>query len=414
MLRRYRWIAGLAVAGTVFATLLVVNPRPMPAQTPAPIKIGYVDVFSGAAAAYGLEGRHAFEMLVEDLNGKGGILGRKIEVLARDDQARAAESAKLFQEMYVNERVDFVIGATISSTALADSAQAKRMKKLLITPSARSARVLGAAGHRYIARVAPDSVLEARTATAYLKALPGKRYFIVAPDYEYGRRITADTIKFLKEVRPDIVVVGEQYPKLGETDFTPFISAILAAKPDIVLSAEFASDAIAFIRQAQPYGLFERTRYFGFANGEPDIVGPLGKDMPGKVMATAQYPFYAVDNTLGRAFAANFRRKTNAYPSGNALGGYLAGQFLFAAIQRAGTTDMEKVIDALGDLTVDTPVGSVSMRKCDQQALVPDWAGETGEFDAQFGFRKLVGIIRLEGKEGFRSCEEIEKERTAG
>lgn len=72
--------------------------------------------------------------------------------------------------------------------------------------------------------------MEARTVSAYLKNLPAKRYFLLAPDFGDGRRITADTTKFLKEVKPDVTVVGEPYPTLGETDFTPFISAILAAK----------------------------------------------------------------------------------------------------------------------------------------------------------------------------------------
>lgn len=399
-----------SVLGLVSGSLLTVAPaRPEAAS----IKIGYLDSFTGGLSVYGIPARDAFMLAVDEWNSKGGVAGRKIEVVFRDEQGRADTAVRAARELFLDERVDFVVGVTSSASGVAIADLTKQLKRLVILTGAFSSRIIDEFGHRYIAKASMNSVKESYTLAQHLKKQPWKRYYLLGQDYEYGRVALSAAMEILKKDRPGIQVVAEAFAPFGTADYTPFITAALGANADVVLSSLVGPDVNTFITQAKPFGLFEKTRFVGFVLAEIHATVAMGDKYPAGVTTTSNFPFYLIDTPEAKSFVEKFRQRTGHWPNNNAVFGYNAANFLLTAIGKAKSTDTEKTIEALQGLTIDAPTGPITMRACDQQAMNPDWVGTTDRFDPEFKFVVIKGAIKVAGPEGWRSCEEIARLRAA-
>ena len=266
MLYRRRFgIAGLVVA---LAVLLAFAMAPATALAEKPIKIGLIDCYTGGAAAFTKPALAAWKMVVAEFNAKGGLKGRKIELLTRDSKFKADEALGHARELILKENVDFLGGTVSSSAALAVSEFARKKKKLLIIHISRSHRITGEKGHNYVFRACPSAAIEGLAGGAYAAQKPLKKWYIIGDDYEYGHSIADNFWKGLKKNKPEVVKVGEAWPKLRETDYTPYLTALVAKKPDAVYAAFGASGLISFMKQAKLFGLFEKFPVFAFALGD--------------------------------------------------------------------------------------------------------------------------------------------------
>jgi len=246
----------LGVTLTVLLALLLLPATSVLAKKP--IKIGLIDCYSGGAAAFTKPALVAWQMVVDEFNAKGGLNGRKIEIITRDTKFKPEQALADARELILKYRVNFLAGTISSGCALAVSQYAKTKKKIFMVHIARSARVTGEKGNKYVFRGCPNTAIEGGAGGAYAATKPFRRWYIIGDDYEYGHAIANNFWKSLKKFKPDVVKVGDVWAKLKETDYTPYLTALVAQKPDAVYAAFGAADLISFTRQAKLFGLFKK------------------------------------------------------------------------------------------------------------------------------------------------------------
>ena len=381
-----------------------------PAQAAKAIKIGIVDCYSGPPAAYTNDVRDAFKLEVDKINAAGGILGRKIEVLTRDSKFKVDLGLSAAKELIYRENVDIMMGTINSALALAISDMCKKEKVPFFVTFSKSAKITGAKGHRYVFSITENTALAGKAAAAGLAKKPYQKYWIAGDDYEYGHAIADGVWDNLKKLRPDVELLGQSWWKVGEPDFTPYITAILSAKPDAVIVATGGRDCVPFLKAAKATGFNERVPFFMHTATELATLKPLGLDAPENVIGTSNYFFYYPETDANKSFVKEFETAYSRKPAVGAVYGLLAAKFIFGAYKKAGKVDTEKLIDNVEGMWVDSPVGKVTMRAYDHQAMLPMFMGVTKKV-AGYDFLIATDIVTVPGKDVMPSIEEIKKAR---
>jgi branched-chain amino acid transport system substrate-binding protein len=355
-MRRRDFLALVALAGVLW---------PLAANAADTIKIGFPMPLSGPAAVYGVPVTKGAELAIADINAKGGVLGRKLELLPRDSKASPDEAVRLARELIVKNNVDFLSGTLTSAEAPAVSTIAKENKVVFVAPVAKTTKLTAPENlHPYIFRVASNTTIEGRTAAALMaKWTDVKKVATIAPDYAYGRDAVAAFTAYLKKLRPDIEIVDQQWPKLGEADFTAFVTAQMGKKPDAVFCDVFGGDFVSLAKQAGPLGYFKAINNRLIDGGEVgtiDEAQALGADYPFGITSDSYDPVLWGEGETPehKAFIDNLKKAMNSeYGSGWAIMGYIGVEAIAEAVKKAGSTDSDKVSQALLGLTFDTPVG---------------------------------------------------------
>jgi branched-chain amino acid transport system substrate-binding protein len=356
---------------------------PFAASAEDAIKIGFPIPLSGPTAVYGEPILKGAEMAVAEINAKGGVLGRKLELLSRDSKASADEAVRLSRELIIKDNAEFLLGTLTSAEAPAVSTVAKENKIVFIAPSAKSTLLTDAAHiHPYIFRVASNTDVEGLAGASLMaKFQDVKTVATIAPDYAYGHDSATAFIAALKKVRPDIEVVDQQWPKLGEPDFTPFINAQMSKKPDAVYCSLFAGDFVTFAKQAGSLGYFKAINNRLLDPGEvgtPDAAQALGPDYPYGIIANAYDPviWTGAEPPEHKKFIEDLKAFTKTqYASGWSANGYELVVSLAAGINKAGTTKSDDVSKALAGLSFDTPVGKRSFSVQSHETFAPEYWG---------------------------------------
>jgi branched-chain amino acid transport system substrate-binding protein len=348
------------------------------------IKIGFPMPLSGPASVYGVPVIKGAEMAVQEINAKGGVLGRKLELLERDSKASADEAVRLARELIIKNNVDFLIGTLTSAEAPAVSTIAKENKIVFIAPTSKTVQLTSPANlHPYIFRLASNTDIDGRTGASIISGWKDvKRVATIAPDYAYGRDAVEAFVTFLAKARPDIEIVDQQWPKLGQSDFTPFITAQMAKKPDAIFCDVFGGDFVTLAKQAAPLGYFKAVNnrlVDGGEVGTTDEALALGADYPYGIWSNAYDPvIWPVDEPAEhKVFSENLKTFTKEqYASGWAIMGYSSVTALVEGIRKAGATDSDKVSNALQGLTFDTPVGKRTFNAKTHETEMGEFWGE--------------------------------------
>jgi branched-chain amino acid transport system substrate-binding protein len=371
-----RHCLGLALAAAVGL--------PFAASAEDTIKIGFPIPLSGPTAVYGVPILKGAEMAVAEINAKGGVLGRKLELLSRDSKANADEAVRLSRELIIKDNVDFLLGTLTSAEAPAVSTVAKENKIVFIAPAAKSTLLTDAAHiHPYIFRVSSNTDVEGLAGAGEMAQFKDvKTVAIIAPDYAYGHDSANAFIAALKKARPDIQIVDQEWPKLGEPDFTAFINAMMSKKPDAVYCSLFAGDFVTFVKQATPLGLFkaiDNRLVDGGEVGTPDAAQALGADYPYGIIANAYDPVIwggPNEPPEHKKFAEDLKAFTHAqYGSGWSANGYELVTSLTEGIKKAGNTKSDDVSKALAGMTFDTPVGKRTFSEKSHETFAPEFWG---------------------------------------
>jgi len=364
----------------LLALLLLVPPA---ADAQKPIKVGFPMPLSGPAALYGDPALKGAQLFVEEINAKGGVLGRKIELLARDSKANADEAVRVSRELVLKENVDFLVGTLTSAEGPAVSVVAKENKIVFIAPIPKTDQLTAPDKlHPYIFRVAATTTMEGRSIAEIVAKWNVKRIATISFDYAYGQDVTRAFVEHIKRIKPGVEIVDQQWPKLGEADYTPFINAQMAKKPDAVFSSIWGGHFVTFSKQAKPLGYFDAIKYNLIGAGEiasPEATKAMGAEYPVGVWGNSYDAFYWQDAPPAhRDYTARLSKflKDDA-PSSWSIQTYMAMQFLVEAIKKAGSTDSDKVAKALLGLTVDTPHGKLTIRAKDHQANRGQLYGQT-------------------------------------
>ncbi|MDH5695319.1 MAG: ABC transporter substrate-binding protein [Dehalococcoidia bacterium] len=392
----------VAVALVMLAALI---PGCAPPPLERPIKVGIVDCYSGGPTTYTYDVRDAFKLAVDEIN-KEGILGTTIEFTTRDSKFKPDIGLSMAKELVMMEKVDILMGTINSATALAISDYAKTEKIPFIVTFSKSAKITGAEGHRYVFSVTENTAMAGKAAGVALAEKPYVKYWIAGDDYEYGHAIADDTWNNLKKLKPEVELIGESWWKVGEPDFTPYITAMLAANPDAVIIATGGADCVPFLKAAKATGFHEKVPFVMHTATEHSTISPLGLDAPEGVFGTSNYHFYYPDTPENRAFVETFQDAYDRPPKVGALYGYIAANLIAKSLKKAGAIDTEKFIDALEGMKVDSPVGEVEMRACDHQVILPMFMGVTKKVP-EYDFLIATDIVTVPGKELMPTCEEI-------
>jgi branched-chain amino acid transport system substrate-binding protein len=356
---------------------------PLGAEAQKPIKVGFPMILSGPGALFGEPALKGAQMFVEEINAKGGVLNRKIEVLPRDTKGNADEAVRVSRELILKENVDFLVGTLTSAEGPAVSVVAKESKIVFIAPIPKTDQLTAADKlHPYVFRVASTTTIEGRTAAELIAKWNVKRVATISPDYAYGQDVTRAFVEYLKKLKPDAEIVDQQWPKLGEQDYTPFINAQLAKKPEAVFSSLWGGHFVTFAKQAKPLGYFEAIKHNFFGAGEaasPETTKSMGADYPVGIWGNSYDAFYWQEGPPAhREYVARVSKYLKEeYPSSWAIQGYIGMLALTEAIKKAGSTDSDKVSKALLGLTIDTPHGKLTIREKDHQANRAQIYGKT-------------------------------------
>lgn len=360
----------VCLAGLV--CLISAMPSAVQAKT---IKIGMVDTYSGPPSLYTNDVRDAFTMIMDKVNASGGILGNKVEILTRDDGNKVDVGLSEAKELIMKEQVDLMVGTINSALSLVVSDLCKKEKVPFLVTLGKSDNITEADGHRYVFSVNENTAMIGKAAAFALAKRPFVKYWIGGSDYEYGHALANSLWKNLKKLKPEVELLGESWWKMGEPDFTPYITAITNAKPDCLIAATGGRDSVPFLKAAKATGL--NTQIPIYMHTATDLVKPLGLDAPEGIIATCNYHSYFPDTPENREFVKEFSAKFHREPNIGGLSGYLAAEFIIKAYQKAGKVDNEKFIDAMEGLNIPSPVGNVTMRAFDHQVIMPMYLGVT-------------------------------------
>jgi branched-chain amino acid transport system substrate-binding protein len=366
--------------------LAIITASLVPAAASAAdtIKIGYPMPLSGPASVYGVPIVTGAEMAVQEINASGGVLGRKLELLKRDSKASADEAVRLAREMIIKDNVDFLSGTLTSAEAPAVSTIAKENKIVFMAPTSKTVQLTSPANlHPYIFRLASNTDIDGRTGASIIARWKEvKRVATIAPDYAYGRDAVAAFVDYIKKARPDIEIVDQQWPKLGQSDFTPFITAQMAKKPDAVFCDVFGGDFVTLVKQAAPLGYFKAINNRLADAGEvgtTDAAKALGNDYPYGIWSDAYDPVIWPENEPAehKAFIERLKAYTHEqYASGWAIMGYASIFALVEGMKKAGSTDSDKVAKALLGLSFDTPIGKLTFNEKTHETDMGEFWGQ--------------------------------------
>lgn len=401
-------ILGMSLLGIL---LFLAAPAAPAAAQGKPIRIGEINSYSGLATVYTFPYREGLLMAAKEINDAGGVLGRPIEFVFRDDKLKPDEAVKAARELVSQEKVDFLAGCISSGVGLAISAYAKDTKTLYFATHCQTSRLTWDDGHPYIAHTTNNVNQYVRAIAKKASTFPYKKWAHISPDYEYGHNVWDEFIGYLKELKPDVEVSQQNWPKLGETDHSAYITALLQSGADAFISSVWGAQEIAFVKQARPFGLLQKIPFFSASVGNPDELEPLAKEAPVGAI-TPGFAWY--DEGMQKRHPAltewvnKFQTQAKKPPTLGASWGYASAYIIAEAIRRAKSTDTDKVIAALDEgFDMQFPWGKVVMRGCDHQAIPPQWVGKV-KMSAE-GKAVLADVEEHHGEELIRSCAEIAK-----
>jgi branched-chain amino acid transport system substrate-binding protein len=397
----------MGISVLFIACLFVFSSSSLAADT---LKIGIIDCYSGPPSTYTNDVRDAFKLEVDKINQTGGIMGRKIEVLTRDSKFKVDIGLSAAKELLYRENVDILMGTINSALAMAISDLCKKEKVPFFVTFSKSAKITGAKGHRYVFSITENTALAGKAAAAGLAQKPYQTYWIAGDDYEYGHAIADGVWNNLQKMKPDVQLLGQSWWKVGEPDFTPYITAILSAKPDAVIIATGGRDCVPFLKAAKATGFNERVPFYMHTATELSTLKPLGLDAPEGVIGTSNYFFYYPETSANQNFVDKFEAAYQRKPAVGAVYGLLAAKFIFGAYQRAESFDTEKFIDNVEGMWVDSPVGKVTLRAFDHQAMLPMFMGVTHKAPG-YDFLIATDIVTIPGKDVMPTIDEIKEAR---
>ncbi len=404
---------------SICALALAALAMPSLAQTPAsgePIKLGLIDIYSGGFAFIADSIRTGFQIALDEANAAGGFKGRPFQLVTADMGTQVEKAVTEGRRMILEEKIKFVTVGIHSGAAIAVGNLGREHKVLVLGGFATTKRLSGEAGHPYVARANLSTVEIGRVIAEYIKGRPDiKRIATIAPDYEYGQQFTEDFVRALKVARPDVVVVRQEWSKLGATDFSAHVTALQAQPVDMIVNGGFGADLVNFLKAARDFGLFSGKTQLFTHGVDLAKMGALKDSLPPNTVSTVWFPYYAIKDPRAKAFAAEVEKRMKTYATGPTPVGYVAGRMLVEGIRKAGTADdVDKVLQALGTVSFEGPTGHVKVRACDNMALYNFYVG-TVKRDPSFPDGIGMADVKTYPTESYaRPCLELLKARGNG
>jgi branched-chain amino acid transport system substrate-binding protein len=376
-----------------------------------PYNLGVALGITGTGALYSGDGIDAIKLATEEINAKGGFLGNHpIKLFIRDTHTKPDVAVREAKDLILRDKVRCILGTYSSACAVAIKPICQEYKVLHIAAISNSEDITEVNFSPYTYQVVPNSYMQAKAVVLGVAELAKKKgwkeYVTIASDYEWGRSTQENTIKLLQQVAPDLKLKKEFWPRLGETQFTSYITAIMAQKPDFVIGSLASKDNVAWMQQAKAYGFFDKVPYPGSLISVSELI-LQAKTLTRGLIGLCRAPFFAhMDNPMMANFVKNFRAKYDRYPSDWAVMEYDAVYALKQGIDKAGSIDTDKVKDALKGMTIETTRGKLFFRKIDNQLSCSSYLGVVAD-DPKYPFPIYHELVEVKGPDSWRPEAEI-------
>jgi len=358
--------------------LCAALPAAVMAQAKDPVRVGLVSSKSGVFAQQGEEVIRAVQFAIDEANAKGGVDGRKVEVQIADDEG-TPDAGRRVAEKLARDGYNMLIGAIPSSISLALAPNLERWDAVYFVVASKSDKITGDTCKPRAFRTNHSDAMDIAMIGEWAKGFKEKTYASLAADYVWGRDSAESFAKAVKAQGKEVKLA--LYAPLGTKDFSPFIAQLKEAKVDAIWVAETGRDAIAFVKQAQEFGLIPQTKLIGHALIQNFMIDATGKALEGTPGTTSFTP--DLDNPRSKAFVAGWKAKFNRLPTDNEGQAYNGAQVMFEGIKKAGSVKPADVAKALPGASIDSIYGPVVMRAADNQLVLPNFVGRAKVVNGQ-------------------------------
>jgi branched-chain amino acid transport system substrate-binding protein len=363
-----------AAAAGVAAGTLLPGPRAYSAE---PLTVGFVSIFSGRVAALGETGYRGLELAIEEINEKGGLLGRQVRAIKQDSAGKIEDAVRIARDFITRDKVDLFMDHSSSREAFAVREVSRDLKKVTMATASETTELTADPKVRtpYTFRAARitlhDGIVGGWYAAQVAKQKHLAKWYSASPDYAYGRASTEEFFASLKHNYPELQIVGQAWPKLFEPDYTAHITKMLQDKPQCCYSALWAGDLVTFVEQGSLYGLFDQVQFFGINLADYTILRTL-KRVPAGMHSGSRYLTNVPDSPANKAFGERYEKKNKELPTNWSQECYTGMLFLAEAVRKTNGTNSEDLVRALEGLTIKAPWGvdgTVTMRKRDHTVV---------------------------------------------
>ena len=392
----------------LIAAASLVAAAALPVHAQGVIKIGEVNSYK-AQPAFLEPYKKGMDLAVEEINAAGGVGGRKLELITRDDNANPGDAVRVAEELLSREKIDVLTGTFLSHIGLALTDFAKQKKVFFLAGEPLTDKIVWANGNAYTYRLRPSTYMQVAMLVPEAAKLKKKRWAIVYPNYEYGQSAIASFKQLLKAAQPDVEFVAEQAPPLGRVEAGPVVQALLDSKPDAIFNVLFGADLSRFVREGNTRELFKSREVVSLLTGEPEYLDPLKDETPNGWIVTG-YPWNGINTPEHRTFLAAYQKRFNDYPRLGSVVGYALIHSVAAGVAKAGGTETDKLVAAFRGLQVNTPFGRITYRPEDNQSTLGAFVGRTKN---EGGKGVMVDYRYLDGANYLPNAAEVRKLRPA-
>lgn len=345
------------------------------------IRIGEINSYT-RLPAFTEPYKKGWQLALEEINANGGIKGKQLEVISRDDAGKPGTAVKIAEELVSRENVSLLTGTFFSHIGLAVSDFAKQKNVLFVAAEPLTDALVWSKGNDVTFRLRPSTYMQAAMLAREAAKTDAVKWATVAPNYAYGKDAVAAFKQVLKSLKPEVEFVDEQWPALFKIDAGVTVRALEAAKPDAIYNVTFGPDLAAFVREGTVRGLFDERTVVSLLTGEPEYLEPLKGEAPKGWIVTG-YPWYAIDTPAHNAFKAAYEKRWGETLKMGSLVGYNTLLSIAAALEKADGLSTEQLTAAMKGLTLDTPQGPITYRAADHQATMGSWVGRTAVEDGK-------------------------------
>ena len=339
-------------AGVLATAGMVGMPAIVKGQSGA-IKIGVPTILSGRVAVLGQTSVGGLKVVFDKVNEAGGINGRKIELVVRDSKGAPQEAAKVTRDLINNDGCQIILDAEASSGAFAVQEVIREVGVLCIHSNSETSSLTAdpklhvPTAFRTARQGIHDAIGGGDYAAKIAKAKGLKKWVTCSPDYAYGRSNTAEFMEYAKHFDGTITVTEETWPKLFQPDYTEVVTKLLNAKADAMYSALWGGDLVAFIDQANLYGLFDKQASFMVNLGDYGIVDEV-KQFPQGVYSGGRYNRTVPPTPENEAWYQNYVKTQKHKPTNWSWENAVAAEFLVDALKKTnGDTNGKKLAEAV-------------------------------------------------------------------
>jgi branched-chain amino acid transport system substrate-binding protein len=370
------------------------------------IKIGEINSYK-AQPAFLDPYKKGMDLAIEEINGSGGVNGKKFELIVRDDNANPGDAVRAAEELLSREKVDILAGSFLSNIGLALADFAKQRKVFFMAGEPLTDKMVWQGGNRYTFRLRASTYMQVAMLVPEAVKMKKKRWVVVYPNYEYGQSAAATFKQLLKAAQPDVEFVGEQAPSLGKIEAGAVAQALADAKPDAIFNVLFGADLTKFVREGNTRGLFEGRDVVSLLTGEPEYLDALKDETPNGWVVTG-YPWNTIDTPEHKAFLSAYQKRFGDYPRLGSIVGYTTIKAIAEGVKKAKSTETERMITAFRGLNFETPFGKVTFRAEDHQSTMGAYVGKIKNDN---GKGVMVDYRYMDGARFQPSGEEVKKLR---